>query len=981
MAVNKIVSTYLETIAKLTKAIKVNACFHETIDFKSTSLSCYYGKGLLPEFNMEQSLSEYPKLKRLVPTDKSVVVSVVSGEEKHSILIYYLFIGKEGFSNSLSKNESNVNTKNRRKADRTPIENNSTLCLGLTFDNCVSEWIPRGQFSSDYLDNNDQFEFLKILLQLGVHLFEHVKKTNALLSDNMTSLSGRLEFQSNLTKLISDYPVVAVLLVSPRDFQNINKKYGHENGDKVIWEIAKNLSDCLRSSDLLSRFGGALFAIAVPLQDNKEIDLFANKIRKKLQQREYNGCATALNFCMGAAVVEHSVHNQSSAEKMAILINNADSAFHDAQTDNEYDYVLWHQDDNKKEKHQQDYIGGIFTADTATDYSNMLLLWDISNLIVSYNKFDILFSKVAERLAQTFDFNFVGIIANDSVKGNLSSLTVKVDEEGNSSRFDLSSKKLEKLLSKVSVLNADDDYSNQNIVNKIVFQTTFSESSSEMFFMVGKADHLILPNDSILLLTALVKQLGRAKSRLTLEEELNQNLQHQKQSLQTELDELKQSVQNNQLHYKSDLMTELMHKAYRTAMTNTTTLIIGESGTGKGRLVQAMHEHGERRNTPLVVVDCGAIPETLIESELFGHVKGAFTGAQNSFKGRIIEADKGTLMLDEIGELPLLVQSKLLRFVQEKEFIPVGATKLIKVDVKIIAVTNRELKEEVLHGRFRQDLYYRLNVLTLRTPALRERPVDIPLLSKYFLHKYSVEHSEEIKSLSEQTVDAMLKYSWPGNIRELENRLLQATVLCDNKIIELEDLNIDSTPREINFKLDSLLKPTSPTKSNEHKAIKTIEDENHIKPASQDYLKDINHHFSKQVESIIIQSLISQAPLGRWLEDDLIQMTYDNCDQNARKAALRLGIPHSTLRRKIKKISHQNDPQSLLRTAEWEGVMNCLLPVISSEITIAEETIKYLKLELLKIIIIKTKSNVAHCSAIMGISEPTYYKLKNEIEQ
>jgi two-component system NtrC family response regulator len=224
------------------------------------------------------------------------------------------------------------------------------------------------------------------------------------------------------------------------------------------------------------------------------------------------------------------------------------------------------------------------------------------------------------------------------------------------------------------------------------------------------------------------------------------------------------------------------------AVTKATFLILGESGTGKELVAQALHELSPRKDKPFVKVACAALSETLLESELFGHERGAFTGAVGRKEGRFELADGGTLFLDEIGEISPLVQVKLLRAIQTREFERVGGTTSIKVDVRIVAATNRDLAAEVKAGRFREDLYYRLNVVAVTLPPLRQRRGDIPALAAHFLEKYGKAYGKEIKSLTPGTLNALLGHDWPGNIRELENAIERGVVLCKGSELSADDL-------------------------------------------------------------------------------------------------------------------------------------------------------------------------------------------------
>jgi DNA-binding NtrC family response regulator len=241
---------------------------------------------------------------------------------------------------------------------------------------------------------------------------------------------------------------------------------------------------------------------------------------------------------------------------------------------------------------------------------------------------------------------------------------------------------------------------------------------------------------------------------------------------------------------KSKPMQVLFDLIRRVADSPTNVLITGESGTGKELVAKAIHYNSDRRDAPFVPVNCAAIPEQLLESELFGHMRGAFTDAKVDKRGLFEEAQKGTLFLDEISELPLMLQAKLLRAIQEREIRRVGATKSISVDVRIIAATNLNLAEEVKNKRFREDFYYRLNVIELRLPPLRERREDIPILVDSFLKKCAEFRGKQVKGLSEGALGMLVDYAWPGNVRELENVIERAVTLSHGEMIGADDLPV-----------------------------------------------------------------------------------------------------------------------------------------------------------------------------------------------
>lgn len=251
---------------------------------------------------------------------------------------------------------------------------------------------------------------------------------------------------------------------------------------------------------------------------------------------------------------------------------------------------------------------------------------------------------------------------------------------------------------------------------------------------------------------------------------------------------------------KSQAMEKVFYIVEKIAPSKSTVLITGESGTGKELIAKAIHYQSPRRDNPFVSVNCGALPETLLESELFGHERGAFTGAVQQRKGRFELAHEGTLFLDEISEMPLHLQVKLLRVLQEMEFERVGGTQTVRVDVRIIAATNRDLKKEVEAGRFRSDLFYRLNVVNIHLPPLRERVEDIPLLVAHFLDKYGKETADgKTFKVDREAMKCLMEYWWPGNVRELENVVERAILLCSGNVITLSDLPLEVRQKNIHL--------------------------------------------------------------------------------------------------------------------------------------------------------------------------------------
>jgi DNA-binding NtrC family response regulator len=279
----------------------------------------------------------------------------------------------------------------------------------------------------------------------------------------------------------------------------------------------------------------------------------------------------------------------------------------------------------------------------------------------------------------------------------------------------------------------------------------------------------------------VVKPVGAERLQVSLRNALNTS------ALEGELSRIKHSRAGTlgfaDIITKSPVMHAVLRMAEKAATSNIPVLVAGESGVGKELIARAIHGSGERRTKPFIAVNCGAMPENLVESILFGHEKGSFTGATERHVGKFVEASGGTLFLDEVGELPAAAQVKLLRAIQEGEVEPVGARKAIKVDVRIVSATNRDLIADVKAGRFREDLFYRLHVFPITVPPLRERPADVPALARHFLARFAAEEGKRIRLIMPEALRLLTAFHWPGNIRQLENTLFRAVVLAEGDTI------------------------------------------------------------------------------------------------------------------------------------------------------------------------------------------------------
>ncbi len=380
----------------------------------------------------------------------------------------------------------------------------------------------------------------------------------------------------------------------------------------------------------------------------------------------------------------------------------------------------------------------------------------------------------------------------------------------------------------------------------VVLMTAYSSVETAVDALrIGAYDYLVKPLDFDLLHETLDQAIERSQHSVE-----NRELRRQ----------LTESASSQDIVGRSDALKRMLGFIETVAPTEATVLITGESGTGKELVARALHSSSARADKPLVTVNCAALTETLLESELFGHEKGAFTGADRRREGRFVQANGGTLFLDEIGEMPLQLQAKLLRALQQGEIQRVGSDVPITVDVRVIAATNRNLLREAQEKRFREDLFFRLNVISIEVPALRQRGDDIPLLAAYFLQRFAERNRKSIKGFSPQALDSMRRYRWPGNVRELENAVERAVILCCGDLV---------TPAE---------------------------------------LPDTVAHAPEPAEAPEPQDAISLA--GMALEDVerlAIEDTLRQTGDNKSEAARRLGITRATLHNKLRKYGLEQD--------------------------------------------------------------------------
>ena len=505
----------------------------------------------------------------------------------------------------------------------------------------------------------------------------------------------------------------------------------------------------------------------------------------------------------------------------------------------------------------------------------------------------------------------------------------------------------------------------------ILIMTGLDELAAiEKAYQSGATDFEVKPPNWLVMLHRIGYML-RAAEAVEAEAERSER---ERRRLKAELNELRNALQQAKLIYRSAEMDAVVSVARRVAPTDATVLITGESGTGKELLARTLHELSARRERPLVTVDCGAIPVTLIESELFGHEKGAYTGAQGRRVGRLAEANRGTVLLDEIGELPLEVQSKLLRFVQERQLVPVGGSRPQHVDTRIVAATNRDLLSEVQAGRFREDLYYRLNVVNLRIPPLRDRPDDVLHLARYFLEVYAFQYQKEVRRLAPEAEIRLLAHGWPGNVRELQNRILQAVILSEGEQLLPTDLRIGGQSSRVDVALTSSIRRFESVDADRSSAGET-----HSEEDVSALLGSLRELIPEVLDEVCADGQLQ--PVGRWLGAELVAAASEAGGGVVRQGAQLAGLAETTFRRRLEKATRELSEFQDECPQGWGRVTLLLERLVGANgaegLPLAEEV----EHALLKELVERFPGKVKPGAALLGVSAPTYRRRVAELAQ
>ncbi len=800
----------------------------------------------------------------------------------------------------------------------------------------------------------------------------------SVLTDPLTGLPGRHELhgvlRADLDRARRRRLPCSLLLVNPIGLAGVNERHGRQAGDGVVREFVQAMHGLLRRSDVLMRYGGAIFALPLGNIGLDSAELVAERVR-----RHVSGQA----FLQGAVHLQCAVSVVSSGpEDVAVLepldlLQRANEALGLARQRGGDAVVTWRSEAGVAAGPPTDRLLGIFTGRTDKDYRNMGLLWDVLQALSGATGSADLAEKVVDRLCTVLRPSRAALFVSDDAGVRLLYGQQRPDDGADP-----------RALQAADITEAERAIVTTAVATTAVRQETVTTGDRPSLIiavplvtdgrtlgavcLMGSPSVLDVDRTDLHVLTGVANQLAVALDREHLAERHRVRAEHERRRLQAELQDLRS--QQSPIVFQSAAMTDLLVRVRRVASTDTTVLVTGESGTGKEMLAQTLHQLSGRRAKAFVIVDCGAIPATLIDSELFGHERGAFTGAQQRSSGRLAMADGGTVFLDEIGELPLDVQSRLLRFVQEKTISMVGGTRSRKVDVRIIAATNRRLEDDVRAGRFREDLFYRLNVVRLHIPPLRERPEDVRLLAEHFARASAAEQRKPLLGFSAEAERQLLAHTWPGNIRELQNTILQAVVLSEGECLDAADLHLP--PGAVAMSQVERLHPMpgralglpAPSPGRALVVPAPSPGPDRVEPFASAW-SVLHDRLAAEVHAASSARPRLSLPLGRWLGHELVLVAHAQAAGVGARAAARIGLPQTTFARRLRQA--ETDRSLTSRPATWEAVRGALAAVTAAADLPAGCLADRVEALLLDVVLAAVPAPLAYAATLMGLSTPT----------
>ncbi len=829
----------------------------------------------------------------------------------------------------------------RRAAGRSGAE--PEAWLGLRFGSAGERREPAGFSAATALLDE---RWWKAFLGLGAAFAVHARSRPLL--DPVTGLPERREFQNELDAAFAQGRPTVLLLVGPDDFGWVNERFDRRSGDRVLREIAVVLRNAMRRQDHIGRYGGATFTVVLRETSLEEGRLVAQNVVRRLAEERYHQRVLRLEFSAGLALWDPAdpvdVHE---------LVRRADQALSAARRGQAGNIRVWEKGSDVELARSLDRLQGIFTGDKSKDYRNMRLLLDSVTVVAASVEPTELARSFTERLFETLRARRAAVLERAGAGAELL-LLAGLERVGETTRdlrltpADLAL--VERACSERDVVTAARAQSGEILC---ALPLVLHERCLGAILLEVTADNVALEGSDRQFLDALASEMTLALDRARLAERERRRQREEKQRLEAEVRDLRRVLHGSRLVYSSPVMESLMATARKVARTDTTVLITGESGTGKELLAHVVHELSARHERPMVVVDCSSISPTLIESELFGHEKGAFTGAHVRNPGRLAQAHGATVFLDEIGDLPLDLQSKLLRFVQEKQFTPVGGVAARVVDARIVAATNVDLRARVAQGRFREDLFHRLNVVRLHVPPLRERREDVLHLANVFLKQFAALYRRPAHHFTAEAEKAIAQYAWPGNVRELQNVVLTSALFCDRAEVDVANLDLHR---------DSKAAPS-------HERPAASDDAPALAPAGSEPAALLRELLAREI-AVVLRSGKPPVPIGKWLTEDLLLVADRLSAGTHRRGADFLGLPETTYRRQLHAATRRRAAGLAVRSETWPAVPSVLEELIRAR-PAGRNVCVWAEACLLGEIDAAAPGDVRTAAALVGVTEAT----------
>ncbi|MFK7912831.1 MAG: sigma 54-interacting transcriptional regulator [Pseudomonadales bacterium] len=737
-----------------------------------------------------------------------------------------------------------------------------------------------------------RYQWLQATVRLAAELFA----LRSWRADPDTGLPDRGEYERALAQYltISNSPVnetgmpVSVLLIAPKVLTD-------EHLPMLLDQASKRAQRVLRDSDQLYRYTNTALALPLLGVDENGLQALAQKLLGSINR--LGDSPADLRWAIAAV---HFTEHQTVGLRTIECARLVDRTLRRCVVESG-DRTLVLNSTEALASVAEEPLHGIFTADPVRDYRNMQLLWDaveqLSNLTSA--------AELAINIVQLTSTALDAPVSLYEMQPDQPQTTPAALQTLNS-RGDLPDD--EASLRQLAIDSVNGQRPGRCHINDTLCYAFPAQGTltAALVLMIADRTAAITQSDERLL-ESLVRQLANAVARLKIDEQEKGLRESETQELRQRVNALAQSNQSPVPKYQSARMQAVVAQADLWAATHETLLITGESGAGKEIMATRLHQQSLRATAPMVTVDCAAIPGTLLEAELFGRVKGAYTGADSASEGYVRKAEGGTLFLDEIGELPIDVQAKLLRFVQEKQISPVGSTDMHRIDVRIIAATNRDLATEAAAGRFRSDLMYRLQVLEIKLPPLRERREDIDALAEFFLDSYNQQYERSCQ-LTDAAREQLRSYGWPGNVRELKHSMLKACLECTDNQIEPADIGFAAPMVSTNPPPSSALVAVAPVTANPM-ATDSLRNKPFLAPRSTAELwQDLETSLHSCCQAAVEGDL--RLPIGTWITEALIRAANERANGVAKHGAKTLQLPESTYRRQLERI-RQSDQSGL----------------------------------------------------------------------